>query len=78
MLYPIVDSERLAAFGRQVATLRRGTGMSQQDLGVKAGLHRTYIGGVERGERNISLLNIHRLAEALGISIIALFEYPHQ
>jgi transcriptional regulator with XRE-family HTH domain len=67
-----VDQELLNAFGLKVADLRRRKGLSQTQLATKCGLHRTYIGGVERGERNISLLNIHRLAAALGVVAILL------
>ena len=56
----------LTEFGERVSALRRARGLSQQQLANKTGLHRTYISGVERGERNISLLNIHRIAAALG------------
>ena len=56
----------LTEFGERVSALRRARGLSQQQLANKTGLHRTYISGVERGERNISLLNIHRIATALG------------
>lgn len=55
-------------FGERVRTLRKGKGLSQEALALTCNLDRTYIGGVERGERNISLLNIHKVAAALGIS----------
>src|SRR5205814_6514986 len=57
----------LKHFGERVRTLREQTGLSQEALAAKAGIHRTYMGGVERGERNICLKNILRLAEALGV-----------
>ena len=56
-------------FGERLREIRRKKGVSQEALGHLAGLHRTYISGVERGERNISLLNIERLAIALGVSM---------
>lgn len=62
-----MGKEVLVAFGRQVAAERRKIGLSQEALASKAGIHRTYVGAVERGERNISLLNIHKLADALGV-----------
>lgn len=57
----------LKSFGERVRALREQTGLSQEALAAKAGIHRTYMGGVERGERNICLRNIIRLAKALGI-----------
>lgn len=63
-----------AAFGRRVREVRHGLGLSQEDLADRAGLHWTYVGGVERGERNLSLVSIARLAEGLGLSLAALFE----
>ena len=47
---------------------RMGQGLSQEALADLAGIHRTYVGSVERGERNVALDNIHALADALGVS----------
>jgi len=55
-------------FGQRVRELRKQKDLSQEALALDCDLDRTYIGGVERGERNISLLNIHKIAEALGVS----------
>lgn len=56
-------------FGRAIKKLRKKKMLSQEDLAEKAGLHRTYIGAVERGERNITLLNAQRIAKALGTTL---------
>lgn len=55
------------AFGRHLAELRRRAGLSQEALALESGLARSYLGGVERGQRNIALLNICRLAVALSV-----------
>jgi transcriptional regulator with XRE-family HTH domain len=64
----------LRRFGRRVRDLRQSRGLSQEDFAEQCGLDRTYIGGVERGERNISLKNIGQIAAALDMSIARLFE----
>jgi transcriptional regulator with XRE-family HTH domain len=60
-------------FGQRVRELRKQKGLSQEALALVCDLDRTYIGGVERGERNISLLNIHKIAVALGVPARELF-----
>lgn len=71
-----MPSDPVKAFGDRVRALREGAGLSQEALAAKAGIHRTYIGGVERGERNPCLRNILRLADALGIEPDELFVRP--
>ncbi len=53
------------AFGQRLRALRLDRRISQEELALRSGLNRTYVGSVERGERNVSLVNIHRLAVAL-------------
>jgi transcriptional regulator with XRE-family HTH domain len=62
----------LTAFGQAVRVTRTNRKLSQEALADLAGIDRSYMGGIERGEHNISLFNIHRLAEAMGISIASL------
>ena len=61
-------------FGRNVRKVRAIRGLSQEQLATLSGLHRTYIGFVERGERNITLMNAQRIAIALGLTLAELIE----
>ena len=66
----------LKQFGKRVHQLRLQKGItSQMALANKARLDRTYIGGVERGERNVGLRNIEKIAKALGVSLSDLFSF---
>jgi transcriptional regulator with XRE-family HTH domain len=60
-------------FGFVVKTRREELNLTQEDLADKAGIHRTYLSDVERGSRNLSLINIERLAAALSMSLSDLF-----
>lgn len=59
--------ERLRAFGGRVRDLRKAKGLSQEELGERADLHRNYVGMLERGERNPTLLNVYRIADGLEV-----------
>jgi transcriptional regulator with XRE-family HTH domain len=61
-------------FGFAVKTRREELGMTQEDLADKAGIHRTYLSDVERGSRNLSLINVERVAHALSLSLPELFQ----
>jgi len=63
----------LINFGKRVRKFRKEKGLSQEQLAFKAGLHRTYIGMIERAEKNITLVNIEKIANALEVDIIELF-----
>lgn len=65
----------MVRFGQHLAGLRREQGMSQEGLALDSGLARSYLGGVERGQRNIALVNICRLAQALGLPPARLLEF---
>ncbi|OGS08351.1 MAG: transcriptional regulator [Elusimicrobia bacterium RIFOXYA12_FULL_51_18] len=61
-------------YGEKLKDFRKKQGLSQEELGFKSSLHRTYISEVERGRRNISIVNIARIAKALGLPIRDFFE----
>ena len=64
----------LKGFGKVVRAARESKGVSQEVFADLCGLHRTYIGAVERGERNVSLKNIKNICDALGVTISSIFE----
>lgn len=66
MAYTSAEQAVLLEFGRRVRRARDARGWTQEDLAEKANLDRTYVGAIERGERNLALLNINKLAVALG------------
>ena len=67
-----MDNEILKWFGERVRAKRIEVGLSQEQLGQKTGLDRTYISGIERGLRNIGLINVHKIAAALDVSAASL------
>ena len=62
-------------FGSNIARLRKEIGLSQEQLALESGLARSYMGGVERGQRNIALINICKLADALNIEPSELLKF---
>ena len=67
-------AEILIKFGKNIKLRRKEKGFSQEELAHQATLHRTYIGMIERAEKNITLINISKIARALDISISQLME----
>ncbi len=67
--------EILIKFGDKIRELRKEKGLSQEQLSFKADLHRTYIGMIERAEKNITLVNIEKIANALEVSINNLLKF---
>jgi transcriptional regulator with XRE-family HTH domain len=70
-------SDILIKFGEKVREIRKEKGLSQEQLSFKADLHRTYIGMIERAEKNITLLNIEKIANALQVSINDLMNFDN-
>jgi transcriptional regulator with XRE-family HTH domain len=60
-------------FGKRVKEIRQAKGITQEELALKAQLHRTYISSIELGKRNVSLLNIEKLAKALDCTVSNFF-----
>ena len=67
--------KRTNRFGNAVRNARTAAGLTQEDLAERSGLDRSYIGGIERGERNPTLSVIEKIADGLGVSLAELFSY---
>ncbi len=70
-----MDEQILCNFGLHIKALRKDKSLSQEQLASLSELDRTYISGIERGKRNVSLLNIIKIAEALELKASALLEF---
>lgn len=69
-----MENSVLKQFGANVKRLRKSQCWSQEELAKRSGLHRTYIGSLENGGRNVSLINVERLAKALHVDIESLLK----
>ena len=69
-----MNTELSQNFGEIIKELRKEKEISQEELGFRANLHRTYIGMIERGEKNITLENIEKLSKGLDVSMTLIFE----
>ena len=63
------DNKDLARIGAEIRAVREQLGLSQEELAHRADMHRTYVGSIERGERNMSMLNLIAIARALGVRV---------
>lgn len=70
----VSPSQIRLSFGRRVRELRKAKEMSQKEFASLCGLDRTYISGIERGKRNVSLQNIHVIARALEVRLVDIFD----
>ncbi len=70
-----MDESILKKFGECVREERLKRGLSQEELAAEAGLHRTYIGMIERAEKNITILNVQKICKALNISLGTFFKH---
>ena len=65
----------LQLFGQHLAKLRKERGLSQERLALESGLARSYVGGIERGQRNVALINICVLADTLGVAPAEMLDF---
>lgn len=73
-----MNTKHLQQFGAHIRILRQSQNLSQEELAEKANMHRTYIGMIERGERNPALLNLIRLAQALDVPLPELVNFLYE
>jgi transcriptional regulator with XRE-family HTH domain len=71
----MMETDYLKMVGHRVRDLRKERGLSQEALGERGGFHYSYIGQIERGEKNVSLLNLVKIARALEVNMAQLFTY---
>ena len=71
----MTEKDPRVLFGRRLAQVRKQKGWSQEKLALESGIARSYLGGVERGQRNIALINICRLADTLDVPVGELFVF---
>jgi transcriptional regulator with XRE-family HTH domain len=72
----VVEGELQRRLGANLAAVRKGLGLSQEAFADVLGIHRTYVGGLERGERNVTLRTVERLAGSLGVPVDHLLAAP--
>lgn len=68
------DDPRLKALGDRIRFLRKSKSISQEDLAYQCGIDRSYLGGIERGERNCSIITLYQISESLGYPVKTLFD----
>ena len=68
----------LVDLGRYLRSVREKRGWSQEELALECGLHRTYIGAVERGEYNVTLLTLRRITDTLGVTLQEVIQGAHK
>lgn len=73
-IFATMNNDINVLFGRKVAKLRKLQGISQEELAERCGIHRTYIGAIERGEKSPTLNTIEKIANGLNVEIIELWE----
>lgn len=71
-----MEGELQRVFGRNLRAHREGRGLSQEAFADVVGVHRTYMGGVERGERNLTLRSVERIADRIGVDPLELLKPP--